>query len=49
MEVDPRFEEVLLSIEGGDFGAPASYAPILRSLRDGKDHYLLGVDFPSCK
>lgn len=46
MTVDPRFEAVLSSIESGTFGD--SFAPIVRALRDGNDHYLLSVDFPSC-
>jgi starch phosphorylase len=44
--VDPRFDAVLDLIEKGTFGANV-FTPILNSLRNGNDYYLLAVDFPS--
>jgi starch phosphorylase len=45
--IDPRFTEVLKLIESGVFGGKGTFDPILNSLRNGNDHYLLSVDFPS--
>jgi len=46
-ELDPRFTEVLALISDGAFGEATAFQPIVDSLSNGKDYYLLGVDFPS--
>lgn len=47
LPIDPRFTEVLNAIEQGKFGDKELFVPIINSLILGRDHYLLGYDFPS--
>ncbi|XP_024378554.1 uncharacterized protein [Physcomitrium patens] len=45
--IDERLLQVYHSIEAGDFGPYEEFEPILYSLREGRDYYLLAHDWPS--
>eukprot|EP00871_Galdieria_phlegrea_P002573 jgi/Galph1/3316/GphlegSOOS_G1966.1 len=45
--LNPRLSKVLASIETGNFGDPEKHQPIVNSLKDGNDNYLIGADFDS--
>lgn len=45
--IDDRLLEVYHAIEAGEFGPYKEFEPILYSLRDGRDFYLLAHDWPS--
>jgi len=45
--IDPRFQEVIDSIDNGDFGNPKLFEPITNVFRHKNDYYLLAYDFPS--
>jgi starch phosphorylase len=45
--LDERLLEVYHAIEAGEFGPYEEFEPILYSLREGRDYYLLAHDWPS--
>jgi starch phosphorylase len=45
--IDERLLEVYHAIESGEFGPYEEFEPILYSLREGRDYYLLAHDWPS--
>lgn len=47
-EIDPRFYQVLEMLRTGQFGTFDELPTIINSLVDGRDHYLVSVDFGSC-
>eukprot|EP00698_Gefionella_okellyi_P015952 TRINITY_DN4532_c0_g1_i1.p1 TRINITY_DN4532_c0_g1~~TRINITY_DN4532_c0_g1_i1.p1 ORF type:complete len:875 (+),score=255.10 TRINITY_DN4532_c0_g1_i1:97-2721(+) len=47
LPIDSRFHAVLERVERGDFGNVDMLRPLVQSLRNGNDHYLLGADFAS--
>jgi starch phosphorylase len=44
---DARFKQVLGMIQISSFGDVAQFQPLIDSLSGGRDHYLVGFDFPS--
>nr|AOE43320.1 glycogen phosphorylase 2/a [Cavenderia deminutiva] len=45
---DPRWVSVITAIKEGMFGEATKFQPILDSITNGHDHYILSHDFPSC-
>jgi starch phosphorylase len=44
---DHRLKEVFNMVRSGKFGNPADFEPVLNSIEDGRDRYLLAHDFAS--
>jgi hypothetical protein len=44
---DRRLEEVFKTIRSGKFGNPVDFEPVLNSIENGNDRYLLAHDFPA--
>ncbi|KAI8873645.1 glycosyl transferase [Ramicandelaber brevisporus] len=47
VEMDPSLRRVLDAVHDGLFGDPRLFAPLLDTLTNGRDHYLVTVDFAS--
>ncbi|GAA5812839.1 hypothetical protein MFLAVUS_006298 [Mucor flavus] len=45
--MDPSLQVVLDSIQGGQFGDPSVFGPLINTLTYGGDYYLISVDFKS--
>ncbi|KAI9257014.1 glycosyl transferase [Helicostylum pulchrum] len=45
--MDPSLQVVLDSIQGGQFGDPSIFGPLINTLTYGGDYYLISVDFKS--
>ncbi|KAI8052831.1 glycosyl transferase [Syncephalis plumigaleata] len=46
-EMNPDLKSVLDVIQRGEFGDPEIYKPLVNTLTDGRDYYLLSADFDS--